>query len=57
MLEYRQWDENTILTIFSDQRENPSALKETTEFLDTDWESTAEVLNQTDVFSELLAEW
>ncbi len=57
MLENKQWDENTVLTIISDQRQNPFALKETTESLDADWESTAEVLNQADVFRELLGGW
>jgi len=57
MLENKQWDDNTVLTVMSDQRQNPFALKETTESLDADWESTAEVLNQADVFRELLGGW
>ena len=57
MLENKRWDDNTVLTVISDQRENPFALKETTESLDADWESTAEVLNQADVFRELLGGW
>jgi superfamily II DNA/RNA helicase len=57
MLEDKKWDENTVLTIISDQKENPFTLKETTESLDADWETTAEVLNQKDAFRELLAGW
>lgn len=57
MLENKKWDDNTVLTVISDQRQNPFALKETTESLDADWESTAEVLNQADVFRELLGGW
>jgi hypothetical protein len=57
ILEDREWDENTVLTIIADQQENPFTLKETTESLDADWDSTAEVLNQTDAFRELLGGW
>jgi hypothetical protein len=45
------------LTIIADRQENPFTLKETTESLDSDWEGTAEVLNQTEAFSELLGGW
>lgn len=57
MLENKRWDDNTVLTVISDQRQNPFVLKETTESLDADWESTVEVLNEADVFSELLGGW
>jgi len=57
MLEKKQWDENTLLTIISDQRQNPFVVKETTESLDDDWESTAEVLNKNDSLRELLGNW
>lgn len=57
MLEEKGWDENTILTLISDQQHNPFTLKETTEYIDEDWETTAEVLNQTDAFRELLGSW
>jgi superfamily II DNA/RNA helicase len=57
MLRDKEWDENTVLTIIADQQQNPFTLKETTESLDVDWDSTAEVLNQTDVFRELLGGW
>ncbi len=57
MLEKREWDDNTLLTIISDQRANPFEIKETTESLDADWDSTTEVLNRTDAYRELVAGW
>lgn len=57
MLEKREWDESTLLTIISDQRENPFVIKETTESLDADWDSTTEVLNHTDAYRQLLGGW
>lgn len=57
MLDDKAWDENTVLSIIAERQENPFTLKETTESLDTDWESTAEVLNQTEVFGELAGGW
>ncbi len=57
MLEDKAWDENTVLTVIAERQEKPFTLKETTESLDTDWEGTAEVLNQTEVFRELLEAW
>jgi superfamily II DNA/RNA helicase len=57
MLEDKAWDENTVLTIIAERQENPFTLKETTESLDTDWEGTAEVLNQSEAFRELSGGW
>jgi hypothetical protein len=57
MLEDKQWDENTVLTIISDQQKNPFTIKETMESLDADWDSTSEVLNQADAMRELLGGW
>ena len=57
MLENKKWDENTLLTVISDQRENPFTVKETTESLDADWDGTTEVLNSTDAYRELLDAW
>lgn len=57
MLEDKAWDENTVLTIIAERQENPFTLKETTESLDTDWEGTAEVLNQSEAFRELVGGW
>ena len=57
MLEDKTWDPNRIFTIIAERDDNPFTLKETTESLDNDWESTAEVLNQTEAFRELLGGW
>ena len=57
MLEKREWDDNTLLTIISDQRANPFEIKETTESLDADWDGTTEVLNSVDAYRELLPGW
>lgn len=57
MLDKKQWDEATLLTIISDQRQNPFIVKETTESLDSDWEATADVLNKNDSLRELLGSW
>jgi hypothetical protein len=57
MLENKEWDDNAILTIISDQRENPFVVKETLESLDADWDATTEVLNGTDAHRELLDPW
>lgn len=54
MLENTQLNEQTLLTVISDQRENPFVVKETTESLDADWDVTTEVLNQTDAYRELV---
>ena len=57
MMENKQWDDQTLLAVISDQRENPFVVKETTESLDADWDATAEVLNQSDALRELLGGW
>jgi superfamily II DNA or RNA helicase len=57
MLENKLWDERTLMTVISDQRENPFVIKETTESLDADWDSTTVVLNRTDAYRELLNSW
>lgn len=57
MLDNKAWDENTILTVISEQEQNPFTVKETTESLDADWEGTAEVLNQADAMRELMGGW
>jgi hypothetical protein len=57
MLQDKAWDENTVMTIITDQQQNPFTIKETLESLDADWDSTAEVLNQIDAFQELLYGW
>lgn len=57
MLDDKAWNENTVLEIIAERRENPFTLKETTESLDVDWEQTAEVLNQTETYRTFLAGW
>jgi superfamily II DNA or RNA helicase len=57
MLENKKWDEKTLLTVISDQRQNPFVVKETIESLDADWEGTTEVLNCIDAYQELLGSW
>lgn len=57
MLDDKAWDGSTVLTIIAERQMNPFTLKETTESLDTDWEGTAEVLNQTEAIRELIAGW
>lgn len=57
MLDDKEWDENTVLTVIADQQENPFSLKETTESLEEDWDAAEEVLNETTAFRELLDGW
>ena len=57
MLEDKEWDENTVLTVIAEREQNPFTMKETTESLDADWDDTAEVLNQADAMRELMGGW
>lgn len=57
MLDDKEWDENTVLTVIDERAQNPFTLKETTESLDADWDGTAEVLNQADAMRELMGGW
>ncbi len=57
MLQNKKWDENTLLTVISDQRQNPFVVKETVESLDADWDATTDVLNSSDAFQELMGPW
>ena len=57
MLDDKEWDENTILTIIADREQNPFTIKETIESLDADWDNTAEVLNQADLTRTLMSTW
>jgi superfamily II DNA/RNA helicase len=57
MLEKKKWDDQKLLKVISEQRENPFVIKETTESLDADWDSTTEILNRTDAYRELLDAW
>jgi len=57
MLDEKEWDDHAVLQVIEDRQQNPFTLKETTESLSTDWEDTAEVLNQTVVMREFMGEW
>jgi len=57
MLDDKEWDENTILTVIAEREQNPFTLKETVESIDSDWDNTAEVLNQSDLAKMLLSTW
>ena len=59
MLDEKEWDDNTVLQVIAgrEQNQNPFTLKETTESLSTDWEDTAEVLNQAIVMREFMGGW
>jgi hypothetical protein len=57
MLEDREWDENTVLTVIAEQEQNPFTLKETFEYLDADWDNTVEVLNHEEAYQALLSRW
>jgi len=57
MLDDREWDNNTVLKVIADRKDNPFTLKETTESLSADWDGTAEVLNQAVVMREFIGGW
>jgi len=57
MLEDRQWDETTLVTLISDRKKNPFSLKESTESLKDDWDSTVEVLNQQEALEQFTGGW
>lgn len=40
MLENKSWDDQVLLTVINDQRQNPFVVKETTESLEADWEES-----------------
>lgn len=57
MLDEKEMDENALIKIISDRKSNPFAVKETNEFLDEDWDSTAEVLNRRNALAEFETSW
>jgi superfamily II DNA/RNA helicase len=57
MLEDKEWDENTVLTVIAEREQNPFTMEETTESLDAERDDTAEVLNQSDAIRELMGGW
>ncbi|MEI6315414.1 MAG: hypothetical protein WCO89_11130 [Syntrophus sp. (in: bacteria)] len=57
MLENREVHESDLLKLLSDQEISPFSVKETYEYLDEEWENTAEVLNSREAISVFLNEW
>jgi superfamily II DNA or RNA helicase len=57
MLEDRAWDDDTILTVIAERKQNPFTVKETTESLEADWDATADVLNGNVAYRMLLDGW
>lgn len=57
MLDNKEWDEGAVLTVIADREQNPFTVKETIETLEADWDSTEEILNEANVFAELLVAW
>ena len=57
MLENRALSENDVVQIVAGEARSPFAVKETYEYLDEEWESTAEVLNSKETMKEFLKAW
>ena len=57
MLENRAMSENDLVTLVTSQPRSPFTIKETYEYLDEEWESTAEVLNSKEAFNLFLQSW
>jgi ERCC4-related helicase len=57
MLENREIQESDIVVLVSDQEISPFSVKETYEYLDEDWENTAEVLNSREAMAVFLNGW
>ncbi len=57
MLENREIMESDLVTLVSDKEISPFSVKETYEYLDEEWENTAEVLNSREAISVFLNGW
>ncbi|MGJ8726556.1 MAG: helicase-related protein [Roseibacillus sp.] len=57
MLENRDLKESDLVTLISDQETSPFSVKETYEYLDEEWENTAEVLNSREAVAVFLNGW
>jgi len=57
MLENREVLESDLVKLISDQEISPFSVKETYEYLDEEWENTAEVLNSREAISVFLNGW
>jgi len=57
MLEDRALSENDLVIMVTGQPQSPFTIKETYEYLDEEWETTAEVLNSREAFNIFLKGW
>ena len=57
MLENRALSENDLVQVVTGSARIPFAVKETYEYLEEDWESTAEVLNSREILKVFLEGW
>jgi hypothetical protein len=57
MLENRAINESDLVQMVNGESESPFTVKETYEYLDEDWESTAEVLNSKEMMEVFLGGW
>ncbi len=57
MLENRAVNESDLVKMVTGQSKSPFTVKETYEYLDEEWESTAEVLNSKEAFNVFIQPW
>ena len=57
MLENRALGESDVVQIVAGEARSPFAVKETYEYQDEEWESTAEVLNSTEMLKVFMDGW
>jgi hypothetical protein len=57
MLEHRELNENDLVKLVTGEARSPFTVKETYEYLDEEWESTAEVLNSNEAIGIFLKSW
>ena len=57
MLERRALNENDLVQMVTGEARSPFTIKETYEYLDEEWESTAEVLNSKEAMGLFLNGW
>ena len=57
MLENRELSEGDLVKLVTGEHKSPFTVKETYEYLDEEWESTAEVLNSREAISVFLQSW
>ena len=57
MLENRAMTENDLVKMVNDEAQSPFTVKETYEYLDEEWENTAEVLNSKEAMNVFFEGW